>query len=1324
MKTKSIKRIVSMLAVAAIMAPTMATLPASAQIRDNLDPNKTFVSAFATRQDLTNAAAAYNVELMENGAVLLKNENNGLPMAKGAKVTVIGSAADNVALGGGGSGSQGQPTGWTESSRNLYHALENAGFEVNPAVKAAYEEADENSRSAPGASEDYTYMAASDVTSTGAVEFAGKYYTNKEDGLIKDSMLNGYKDAAIVFIMRSGTEGADSNAINAEGHEDPLDTYFSLEDSEKEMIAYAKKNFDKVIMVINAPSAMELHDVENDDGIDSVLWMGQPGWNGILGISRILNGEVNPSGHTVDIYMADQTKDPTYFNFGNYRQAYNAIGVESNSRNTIPMGHEEGTETTYNTYAIDYAEGIYMGYRYYETVAADLGDDGDAWYQDNVTYSFGHGLSYTTFEHEIKEIKGDLSKADGEVTVTVEVKNTGSVPGKDAVQLYVSKPYTAGGIEKAAIDLVSFAKTDIIAAGESETVSMTIAVKDLASFDYDDKNGNDFCGYELEAGNYVLSVRANSHDVFDSETLTAAAALTWDEDGNPDTPNNIYSQPIDSVWGEFNTLAHAWTESGEDHYLSRQDLVEDGEAADLTEQLTWLIQDDGANNKFVDEAFDAWGHYRNGYAYYDMDDAKTAVVENDYENLWVKEKSDIPADWTQAAGEKDENGNYAIVLSEMKGVALDDPKWVEFMNQLTWEELIASISAGGYKNIEVDSVNKPFVTDQDGPAQIKGNRGRGWAWACEVVIASTWDVEMAYQQGQFCGEESMYTVANGWYGPAMNTHRNPMAGRNFEYFSQDGVQGGMIAAANVKGAVDKGCHVYIKHSFLNDQETSRMNTATFATEQAMREIYAKQFELCVRDGDANGFMTSFNRIGVASSCSYATSIQMYENEWGFDGLSVTDFYSAGNSGWSGWAMARATTIPLGNTSQPIDGEWNAEKNVVVCNNYAAQGETATKYDSYTQWYWVRMTSQRLFYTIVNGNGMGGDLANVVINPGFEAEVGEDIGYQHLVDASTRKQFMEIFGSEGYEIFAVSGLPSGLSYEGDGIVSGTPTAPGTYNVYVSVGGLGTMEYLGCKLNMTVVVGGEVEEEAPVAIGQSKVWTGTAANFKIYAVDLGQDVTVSTLAGNPTNADRGKITAYNVAVAADDVPAGMTFDATTGTLSGNATTAGTYEIPATITYTQVVYQNKQNRLVNYEVEGTVRLQVVEGAMGQIEILDGTWYINGQNTGVPVTGETGAAGVNGMAGVDGIAGADGRGIANVAIVDGALVITYTDGEVVNLGSVIGPQGPAGAAGADGAQGPAGPAGPAGAAAEGCGSVIAGTAVAAMLAAAAAFVLRKKEN
>ncbi len=1337
MKTKSIKRIVSMLAVAAIMAPTMATLPANAQIRDYLDPDKTYVSEFGSRQELTNAAAAYNIEVAENGFTLLKNKNNALPMAKGSKVTVIGSDAANVALGGGGSGSQSLPTGWEEDSQDLYDALKNAGFDVNPAVKAAYEEAARSNRSAPGKSEDNTYMAASDVTSEGAVEFAGKYYTNKEDGLIKDNMIGEYDDAAIVFLSRSGTEGADANTMQPlpdrngnpvdYGHEDPTDTYFALEDSEKEMLAYAKKNFDKVIIVVNAPNAMEFHEIENDDAFQSIVWIGQPGWNGILGLSRILNGEVNPSGHTVDIYMADQTKDPTYYNFGTYRQAYQAIGEESTNTTTVPMGHEEGSESPYNTYAIDYAEGIYMGYRYYETVAVDLGADGEEWYAENVTYSFGHGLSYTTFEHEIKEVKGDLSNADGEVTVTVEVKNTGSVAGKDAVQLYVSKPYTAGGIEKAAIDLVSFAKTDIIAAGESETVSMTIAVKDLASFDYDDRNDNDFCGYELEAGNYVLSVRYNSHDVADSETLVASAGLTWDEDGNPDTPNNIYSQPIDSAWGQYNTLAHSWTVGGEDYYLTREELVDDGEAADLAARLTWILDED--NNKFTDEAFNVWGLGNSATSqsssYLDFDNWVTVGVETDYDNLWIKTAKDVEG-WTQGAGEADEKGNYAIHLNDMKGVSLDDPKWVEFMNQLTWEELVAAVSSAGYSNIDVDSINKPYVTDQDGPAQLKGNNGRGWAWVCEVIVASTWDVEIAYRQGQFCGEESMYTVSSGWYGPAMNTHRNPMGGRNFEYFSQDGVQGGMIAAANVKGAVSKGCHVYAKHAFLNDQETSRMNTCTFATEQAIREIYAKPFELSIRDGDCNGLMTSFARIGLASSCSYATAIQLYDNEFGFDGISLTDFYSYGvGNNWTGYAMTRSLCIPLGNTNNAhrIDGTWDADKNVVVCNN-ATEGT----HDSYTNWYWTRMTAQRLFYVVANSNALANGLGDVDMAPGFEATEGEDIGLQHLVDAETRQQLMKIYGSEGYYIYQVSGLPSGLTHIGNGIVSGTPTAAGTYKVYVGFAGNGTMEYLGCRLNMTLVVeDSNVPAPATVSIGQSKAWNGSDYSAKIYAVALGQNVTVSTLAGNPTNADRGKITAYSVAVAAEDVPAGMEFDATTGTLSGRATTAGTYEIPATITYTQVVYQNKQNRLVNYEIEGTVTLTVVEGEIGQIEIIDGIWFIDGVSTNVPVTGPAGADGVHGMPGVDGLPGTDGedgRGIANVAIVDGALVITYTDGEVVNLGSVIGPQGPAGAAGAAGAQGPAGPAGPAGAAAEGCGSVIAGTAVAAMLAAAAAFVLRKKEN
>lgn len=1329
MKTKTIKRnvskVVSVLAVAAIMAPTFATLPVSAQIRDNLDPNKTFVSEFSSWEELLKADEELNVKIGEEGFALLKNANNALPLAKGAGVTVLGQNAikGKLALGGGGSGSQEQPTG-AGASKDVYDALEAAGFKVNPGAKAAYT-GSRNVRSAAGASESTDYMNLGTAEDANAVEFAGQYYTPKADNIFAGVDMTGYKDAAIVVLMRLGTEGADANINNAEGHTDPTDTYFSLEDNEKEMIAYAKANFDKVVIVLNAPSAMELHDVEKDPDIDGVIWMGQPGWNAVMALGSILNGDVNPSGHLVDIFMADQTKDPTYYNFGNYRGANYVVNEKfGDSSNTVAMGHTATSETTYNGYAIDYAEGIYMGYRYYETVAADLGDAGEAWYQKNVTYPFGHGLSYTTFEQTIKEVKGDLSKADGKVTVSVEVKNTGSVAGKDVVQLYATKPYTPGGIEKAAVDLVKFDKTSLLQPDKSEIVELTINVKDLASFDYDDKNENENCGYELEAGDYVLSVRADSHRVLDSETLTASALLTWDEDGNPETPNNIFSQPIDSKWGEYNTLAHAWTESHEDFYLSRTELVEDGEAADLGKRLAWLLVDDGANNVFVDAAFDAWGHYTNGYAYYDYDDAKTATVEKDYENLWVKTAADVEG-WTQGAGVADEAGDYAITLNDMKGVPLDDARWTEFMNQLTWDELKAVISSGGYQNIATDSVNKPHVSDEDGPGQLKGRKGSGWAWACEVILAATWNMDLAYRQGELVGEESMYLHTNGWYGPAMNTHRNPCAGRNFEYFSQDGVQGGWIAAANVKGAVSKGCHVYSKHSFLNDQETSRMNTCTFATEQAIREIYAKQFELTVREGENNGFMNAFNRIGVATSCNYAVAIQLYENEWGFDGFSVTDYYSAGNSGWSGWAMARGTTIPLGNTSQRLDGDWDAEKNVVVC-----QYKDGESYDAYTQWYWVRTTAQRVYYTTVNNNAMMNGLADVALIAGAELTQYEDVGYQYLLSAKSRVELSKFFGKDGYEIESVTGLPAGVTLLEDGVITGKPTASGDFTVTVRVCGLGSHAYLNASIGVKLSVAAGDPNKAPVPApsvlaSQDKAWKETALDATIYAGALGQNVVVEADAA-ATAENVGKITAYKVE--ATGLPEGLTLDAATGKVTGKATAdAGKYEVSVKITYTQIIIRSSWNgvsyRAQNYTVNGTITLTVEDGAMPMIAIMNGYWYINGVNTGIPVTGNDGANGLHGKPGADGVNGADGKdgvGIAKIEIVDGVLTIVLTDGTTVSA-NVVGPQGPQGE---QGAQGPAGADGANGADAQGCGSTIASAAAITMLVGAAFMVLRKKEN
>lgn len=1439
MKKTAKRNIAKVAGVAAALTLTasmgMSTVFASANISGNLSTNKKYESKYDSFNEVLQAGKELNYEIAAEGFVLMKNKDQALPLAKGERnVTVLGAAADSLAYGGGGSGGQGTPgagknmpggadTSVAGSKATLFDSLEAAGFNANPRVRNRYLTVNpvsmpkEPSSFSTNTRESGHYMDL--VESNGEVEFAGNEYKKITDGTGSldgaDGNYDLYNDAAIVVISRSGAEGADNPSHNVAGHADVNEHYLELDDAEKELIAYAKTNFEKIVVIINSPAAMELGCLEDDDGIGAILWVGQPGWNGIMAVGDILTGKINPSGRTVDFYMADFTTDPVWYNSTDYLQAayqlygkYEGEGIQG-APHTVTMGHTDAGTNDWTQEAMDYAEGIFMGYRYYETVAADLGDKGEEWYWNNVVYPYGYGLSYTTFSQEITEVKGDLSNADGKITVYVKVKNTGNVAGKEVVQLYDTAPYTAGGIDKAAVDLVGFTKTRTLKPGEAQTVSIELAVKDLAAFDYNDANKNDHFGYELDAGKYVLSIRKDSHRVLDTYDLSAAATLTWEEDDDADTPNNIYSQPVNSKWGQYNTLAHAWTESGVDHYLTRDKLVSNGAVGDL-KQLSWLISGDGVNNVFKEEAFNVLDTKGSGYAYEDWDNATTIAVEDDYKNLWTKEAADIPTTWTQATGTADENGLYDITLYEMLGVPYDDAKWDEFMNQFTYEELRIAISSGRYSTVGVTTAGRPSVTDNDGPGQLKGrnNMGNGWAWCCAVVVASTWNTELAYKQGQITGHESIWLNCNGWYGPAMNTHRSPLAGRNFEYYSQDGVQGGKIAANVVKGYTDMGGHVYIKHAFLNDQETNRLDTATFATEQAIRQIYAKPFELCIREGNANGTMSAFNLIGIESSVSYATAVQLYRNEWGFEGYSVTDMWSATNygykSGWTGWGMARGYTQPLGdnrntNAGMKIEGTWDAEQKCVMVND-----KDNNPVKSYTQWYYVRETAKAQMFTIVNSSAMRGGINAWMYTPAAKnVGLGEAISGNIFTDAQL-EALNGVFGNSGYKL-TVTGLPAGVNVNASGVLSGTPTAMGTSTVSVTIKGDMGLGYIADTASFKLTVGAGTSSDKITLSEAAKTATAgvayTATPAQTLIITSGENA--NYVAGGQANAANvDKFTAYNWA--ATGLPIGLTVDKTTGEISGTPAQSGTFNVVLTLNATQV-YKNgnrysTRNVVNNYYLDltvaastdtslktvnldlgnkNTVKLTVADGAalktvltgytvtdanghkllgwsatangaviedladvvfaasgattlyavyeIPQFEIINGYWYIGGVNTGVRAEGTTGATGSTGATGADGADGADGVdgvSIVKAEIVDGELILTYSNGTVTNLGNVVGADGENGAPGQPGAPGEKGDKGDAG---SGCGGNIASTAGIAALAMAliaAGVIVSRKRN
>ena len=1404
MKSKTTGKLLSKLAVSilaivfAVTSIGFAALGATRAKAGVLDAAKdSYVSDYDSYLDAVKASSELNIEIAGEGFVLMKNKNNALPLTKANEknVTVLSAY---MAYGGGGSGQQGVPTNNAIAAQNdwigmreksVYDGLRygDSGFKINPTAEKLVGlkgvGIDEK-----GDQADYKYMEKVD---SGDTEFQGGKYNYTKDNFFASAEAS-YKDykTAIVTISRTGSEFVDNQSHDVAGHSDPTDHYLELTDAEEAMFAYIKDqkkkgNFEKVIVLLQTPSVMEIANVVKDDAIDSILWLGTPGWNGNLAIGGILAGDINPSGRLVDFWMSDFYTDPTAYNALGYTMANYAINGEqvTTGLNGTPSGGGGGPSasgdgsstiemlmdssvpgyTVDKSYhiAMDYAEGIYMGYRYYETAYADLlaknGEKAaEAWYNDTVTFPFGHGLSYTKFEYSNMKVSvsslTDSTKND-DITVTVDVKNAGDRAGKTVVQLYSTPDYVAGEVEKAAVNLVGYSKSPVIAAGETKTVTVTINAKDLASFDFDDSNKNSHAGYEIDEGKVVLKIMNNSHEVLASQEIAVNGDIKYEQDADPNTPNNIYSQ-TEGPWELYNTLANHWLLNGKadagEHYLSRQDLLTNGGAVALEEKwdigkpnnlqlkLGYLIDGD-ANRTFRKEAFYAIDNQHMsgntagdaGTAKYDKDNWLTKDVETDYNNVWVKTADDVSG-WKQGTGVIGADGMYAMKLTEMKKVPLGDAKWDTFMNQLTWDELTALVTSGSFSTAAVPTVGKPRTTDPDGPNQLKSGRLAdgtsvvGWGWVGAPVIASTWNAELAYEQGKSVGNESLWMNVNGWYGPAMNTHRNPLAGRNFEYYSQDGVQGGIVAAQVVKGATDMGMHPYIKHIFLNDQETSRGGTMTFATEQAIREIYAKVFELCITDGNGNGTMSAFNHIGLSSSCGYATNIQLYENEWGMDGVSVTDMYSEAASAWNGDLIVRAHTIPLGSSTGYTKGEWKDGKVFV-------DGK-----ESPTQWFWTRDTAKRIMYVVANGNSMSNGLntkafvgtARVTVNAGeqFQDQV---IAKKSDLDA----EILTVFGDDGYEIVSASaGDGVTASVRNDEImISGVYKRPGKYTVTARVRGYGGHGYI--DENMEFDVNVRYAAKAGSAISFS------GATVEVASVNPDLEPSRDTLG-------QFKSVKYELV---GEAPAGVTFNANNGTVSGTMP-AGTPTISVKQTVEQVVAVGSGWR-VRYEIQkieyvnditmfGGSEITYIVGVPGTktatvtfessatkvsdiptpatdviglkfkgwvnaktgaavagdtlltdaptlkatwtwpaVTICNGTWWIDGVDTGISPEGQTGDKGDKGDKGETGAAG--------------------DKGDKGDQGEA----GPAGPKGDQGETGPAGPKGEDGKAEGGCGGSVAST-------------------
>lgn len=768
----------------------------------------------------TQVAREVTEQIEEEGLVLLRNENKALPMTE-TKANVFGFASDAIIYGGSGSGAADE-----SKNVNLSTALENVGIEVNEELAEFYKTKNDEAKAKNGVT-----IALSDYS---VKEPSVEDY---ENGLLENA--KEFSDTAIVVFGRAGGEGADM-PMDMGAYEGGTEGrhYMELTENEEAMFDMVKENFEKVIVLINSSSPMELGFLENEK-VDAAMWIGGPGSVGLQGVANALCGEVNPSGRLVDTYAYDATSSPAYMNIGDFTYT----GTEHENGGML------GGVAPYKF--MNYQEGIYVGYRYYETAA----QDGYINYEETVQYPFGYGLSYTTFEQKM----GALSTEGDAVSVDVTVTNTGNVPGKEVVQLYYTPPYTKGGIEKSHVVLAAFDKTEELKPGESQTLTLSFQKEDMASYDYKEAKA-----YVLEKGDYAIKLMKNSHDVIDQRTYKVNETVV-----------NRESDLVEAT-NQFDDVA------GDIAYVSRAD---------------WA----GTMPK---------------------EKAKDQVPSEEVLKALQNTEVETDPDAEDIVFKK-----HGLTLKDVKGLEYDDPKWEQLLEQLSIQDMEQLIGMSGWQSVRIGSVGKPEVLDVDGPAGLNGliNGTKGNQYTSAVVVGSTWNTKLPEEFGKALGDEAYANKVSGIYGPAMNIHRTPFSGRNFEYYSEDGLLSGKMGAAMVRGCNEKNVYTYIKHFALNDQETNAIGGANWCNEQAMRELYLKPFELSVKEGKSKAIMTTWSRVGATWAGASKPLLQnVLRDEWGFEGFVITDNAMMGDFQNADQGIAAGNDMMLSSTQKEITIDETAE----------------------------------------------------------------------------------------------------------------------------------------------------------------------------------------------------------------------------------------------------------------------------------------------------------------------------------------------------------------------------------------------------------------
>ena len=846
-----------------------------------------------TLSDETNEEAAEVAEeIMEDGIVLLKNESL-LPLNETKKLNIFGWESINPAYGGAGSGGIND----LYDIVSLNQGLENAGFSINQELVDFY-----NNYGA-----DNPEMSIQKQSWTLPEPPVDTY----SDELIKNA--KEYSDVAVVVLSRKAGEGHNDIPMDVkkaayDNNSDEYDDfpegehYLQLSQTERDMVDMVCSNFDNVIVIYNGANQFELGFADEYPQIKSVVWCPGTGNVGFNALGKVFSGEVNPSGKTPDTFIYDMTTAPWW---------NNAEKTEyTNLADMAVEGMNAGTAQVYAPAFTNYVEGIYVGYKYYETAAQEGAID----YDKTVQYPFGYGLSYTEFEQKM----GELEEKDGQISVDVEVTNSGDVAGKDVVEVYYKPPYTNGGIEKSSANLIEFAKTDLLQPGESQTVTVTFSIEDMAS--YDENNAK---AYVLEKGDYVISINSDSHTVLDQKTYTADADVVYKGENKRSSDDTAATNVFEDAKGDVTYLSRA------DHFANYEEATAAPASAELGEPY---VSEYHLNSNF---------------------DKTTYLNDEDV----------MP---TTGA----DNG---LTLADMRDADYDDPRWEKLLDQLTVDEMANMIAMAGYQTAAMDSVGKVTTLDFDGPAAINNNfTGVGSiGFPIEVVVASTWNKELAQAWGECMGKISQEMGAEGWYAPGMNTHRTAFGARNYEYFSEDGVLAGNMGAKAVEGARKYGVYSYIKHFAL--YEGNAKMVSVWSNEQAIREIYLKPFEISVKQGGANAVMVSWSFLGdkwTGESSNLMNTV--LRDEWGFRGMALTDFFR--NNG-HGFMNADAA---LANGVDAMLSTFNGEE-----NNVANQKHPTSVLQ-------MRNACKNVMYTVVSSWAYDGEHEETGMENWKKAGIGIDI----------------------------------------------------------------------------------------------------------------------------------------------------------------------------------------------------------------------------------------------------------------------------------------------------------------------------------------------